>query len=202
MKKIYLALSIALISLGASAQLKSNFKPFKVDLGFGYAIPGGSGAKGGVAFSLEPKYAVASQIAVGLRMEGAVVARFSGYDQDGAPLNVSVKASGSYLVTGDYYYTNKWMFRPFTGVGTGIYSIASAEANSGGNGAAGAGSKFGGMARAGAEIGHFRFSVEYNMVPGSTLDGFDSDGNAAQITSKNSYLTVKIGAFFGGGRKK
>ena len=39
------------------AQSESELKPFKIDVSFGYAIPGGSGAKGGVLFAVEPKYA-------------------------------------------------------------------------------------------------------------------------------------------------
>jgi hypothetical protein len=58
------------------------------------------------------------------------------------------------------------------------------------------------MTRAGFEMSHFRFAVEYNIVPSSKLNGYDMNGNPAEITSPNSYLGVKIGAFFGGGRKK
>jgi len=204
MKKICLILTLAIVCLSSTAQLKSNYKPFKVDLSIGYASPAGSGAKGGFLVGLEPKYAVIPQLCLGLRMEAAVVARFSGYDPDGTPLDVNVKASGSYLATADYYIPmpGSKFFRPFAGAGTGIFTIATAEANSNGNGATGAGTKFGGMTRAGFELSHFRFAVEYNIVPSSKLNGYDMNGNPAEITSPNSYLGVKIGAFFGGGRKK
>lgn len=119
-----------IVSFSAIAQSKSDLKPFKVDLSLGYAIPGGSGAKGGVLFAVEPKYAVVSNISVGLRMEAAVVARFSGYDAEGYPNNASVKAAGSYLATGDYYFSDNYSFRPFAGAGAGIFSLAGAEVNS------------------------------------------------------------------------
>jgi hypothetical protein len=204
MKKVYLILALAIVCLSSTAQLKSEYKPFKVDVSVGYASPAGSGAKGGVLFGLEPKYAVIPQISVGLRMEAAIVARFSGYDADGTPLDVNVKASGSYLATADCYIPmpGSRFFRPFAGAGTGIYTIATAQANSNGDGATGEGSKFGVMTRAGFEMSHFRFAVEYNIVPSSKLNGYDMNGNPTEITSKNSYLGVKIGAFFGGGRKK
>src|SRR5687768_14137306 len=84
MKNKFLLLSlVTIVSFSTFAQSKSDLKPFKVDLSLGYAIPGGSGAKGGVLFAVEPKYAVMSNLAVGLRMEAAVVARFSGYDSEG-----------------------------------------------------------------------------------------------------------------------
>jgi outer membrane protein X len=47
----------------------------------GYAIPAGTGAKGGVLFAVEPKYAVIPNLSLGVRFEGAVMARFAGYDQ-------------------------------------------------------------------------------------------------------------------------
>src|SRR5204862_1122094 len=73
------------LSFSAKSQ-ESNFKPFKVDVSLGYAIPGGKGAKGGVLFAVEPKYAIISNLSVGLRMEAAIVARFSGYDENGDPM--------------------------------------------------------------------------------------------------------------------
>lgn len=199
MKKIYLILTLGtIVSFSAIAQ-DSDLKPFKVDVSAGYAIPGGSGSKGGVLFAVEPKYAVMSNLAVGLRMEAAVVARFSGYDTDGYPLDVSVKASGSYLVTGDYYFSDNYSFRPYAGAGAGIFTLASATVAADGSESSGIGSKFGGMIRAGIEVSHFRLGVEYNLVPSSTLDGFDKNGEPAKVSSKNSYIGLKLGVCFGGG---
>jgi hypothetical protein len=195
-----LILSIAFLcafTIKSVAQ-EGELKPFKVDVSLGYAIPGGSGAKGGVIFSVEPKYAVAENIAVGLRMEAAVMARFSGYDSNGDPVDADVKAAGSYLATGDYYFSNNYSFRPFAGIGAGIYTIANANVNNS-NGTVAAGSKFGGLIRVGAEMSHFRIGIEYNLVPGSTLDGYDENGNVAKIDSKNGYLGIKIGVCLGGG---
>jgi hypothetical protein len=188
----------AIISCSAFAQ--SNLRPFKVDLSVGYAIPSGAGAKGGVLFVVEPKYAVMSALSLGLRMEGAVIARFGGYDADGYPNDVSVKASGSYLLTGDYYFTNTYALRPFAGAGVGIFRIAGVEVNST-TGAVSAGTKFGGMIRAGAELSHFRLGIEYNIVPNTTFSGFDSNGDPATLTSKNGYIGLKLGVCIGGGRR-
>jgi len=200
MKKIYLVLSLTVLSFSVFAQ--SNLKPFKVDVSLGYAIPGGTGSKGGVLFAVEPKYAVISNLSVGLRMEGAVVARFSGYDQDGSPANASVKASGSYLATGDYYFTDNYSLRPFAGAGAGIFTLAGVESNSS-SGNVSVGSKFGGMIRAGVELSHFRFGVEYNIVPKTTFTGYDNQGNLTSgLTSNNSYIGIKIGVCLGGGPRK
>ncbi len=189
---------LSLISLTAAAQ-DEDLKPFKVDVSLGYAIPGGSGAKGGVIFAVEPKYAIMPNLALGLRLETAVVARFNGYTSSGEEVDADVKASGSYLATGDYYFKNNYSFRPFAGAGVGLFKLASATINSNGSEGSGTSSKFGGMMRAGVEAGHFRFGIEYNFVPSSTLDGYDSNGDAAKVKSKNSYLGIKIGVVLGGG---
>jgi outer membrane protein X len=191
---------ITIFSFSAAAQ--DDLRPFKVDVSLGYASPGGKGAKGGVLFAIEPKYAVIPNVSVGLRMEAAVVARFGGYDADGNVNDVSVKASGSYLVTGDYYFRDNYSFRPFAGAGAGIFSIATAEVTSQ-TGAVSGGTKFGGMLRAGVEAGHFRMGIEYNLVPKTTFDGYDENGNPTTgLTSSNGYLGIKIGVCIGGGRKK
>ena len=46
MKKISFALAFVTASFLGNAQ-STVFKPFKVDLAFGYAVPSGKGAKGG-----------------------------------------------------------------------------------------------------------------------------------------------------------
>lgn len=200
MKNVVAILSfITILSFSSSAQ--DQLKPFKVDVSVGYAIPGGDGAKGGVLFAVEPKYAVIPNLAVGLRMEAAIVARFGGYDANGNVNDISVKGAGSYLLTGDYYFRDNYSFRPFGGVGLGAFSIASVEATST-TGAVSGGTKFGGMLRAGFEAGHFRMGVEYNLVPKTKFDGFDENGEPTTgLTSNNSYLGIKIGVCIGGGRR-
>src|SRR5215207_7524845 len=188
----------SIVSLSAKSQ-ESDLKPFKVDVSLGYAIPGGSGAKGGVLFAVEPKYAIMSIVSLGLRMEGAVVARFSGYDENGDAMNASVKASGSYLLTGDYYFTDNYSFRPFAGGGAGIFSMATAEVNSN-SGEVSGGTKFGGMIRAGFELSHFRLGLEYNIIPKTTFTGYDENGEITTgLTSKNGYIGIKLGVCIGGG---
>ena len=201
--KNFLAIFIlsATISLSSQGQDAVRLNPFKADLSIGYAIPGGEGTKGGIVLAFEPKYAVIPNLAVGLRFEGAIIAKFSGYDEEGNAMNTKVKAAGSYLATGDYYFTNNFALRPFAGVGAGIFSLAGIEMNSSSENISG-GSKFGGMVRGGIEAGHFRIGLEYNIVPKTTFEGYDSDGNyVTGLTSSNNYIGIKLGAFIGGGRR-
>ena len=187
MKKILFSTLLLATVIFASAQSKV-YKPFKVDFATGYAIPGGSGAKAGVLFAIEPKYALNDQITLGLRGEVAVVARATA-DANGQAVSGEIKASGSYLATADYYFnTNK--FRPFAGVGTGLFSSAAASVDADGDYVEGAsGIKFGAAPRVGFEFGHFRTAVEYNIA-----------GKTGNIN--NNYLSIKLGFFAGGGRKK
>ncbi len=127
MKKIVFATALVAVSFLSNAQ-EQTFKTFKVDIAVGYAVPSGSGSKGGVVFAIEPKYAINDNITLGLRMEAAVTAR--GYIKDGEEFSGDVKASSSYLATGDYYFTTN-QFRPFVGVGAGLFSLASVSTEDG-----------------------------------------------------------------------
>lgn len=185
MKRVLLSALILGSAFVSNAQ-STVFKPFKVDLALGYARPGGSGAKGGVLFAVEPKYAINDNIALGLRMEAAVMAR-ANVNGAANQFDADVKASGSYVLTSDYYF-NTNSFRPFAGLGTGLYTIAAAYGNSNGEVVeVAASNKLGAMPRIGFEAGHFRMAVEYNIV-----------GKSGSIN--NNYLGIKIGAFIGGGR--
>jgi len=165
-----------------------NYKPIKVDLGIGYAIPtsGGGGTKGGVAFAVEPHYRLSDALAVGLRFEGAALARVSDLNNEDADAKVSILSS--YSATGDYYFTDKG-FRPFAGAGLGFFRSASITLDeetvqAGGPAKLPGATNFGFFPRVGFEAGHFRVSGEYNII---------KDGG---------YVAFKIGAFFGGGRRK
>jgi hypothetical protein len=195
MKKI--VLSILLLATVAIANAQYEFKPFKVDVSLGYAIPGGEGAKGGVLFVVEPKYAVIPEVSVGLRMEAAIMAR-GRTDANGNNTEADVKAAGSYLVTGDYYFTSSTV-RPFAGAGLGIYSLAAASTEDDGASVS-AGTKFGEMIRAGVELSHFRVGVEYNIVPKTTMEYVNVNGVKTTTSMKNGYIGIKVGFCIGGGK--
>lgn len=186
MKKMIILAATAFIFQMASAQETKTdariFKKFKVDVSLGYASPqesGGAGTKAGVLFVVEPKYALMDELSVGVRMEGAVMANVA---KDGESGNA--KANYSYLATGDYYFSNN-KFRPFVGVGTGIYTFASVDFSDESTlDNIPVSSKFGFMARGGFEYGHLRLGLEYNFVG-----------------DKMGYLGAKIGVVIGGGRR-
>ncbi len=109
----------------------------------GYAIPtaSGGGSKGGALFAIEPKYAVIPNLSVGLRIEAAVTVSGVNFSTGSTSSNSSAKAAGSYLATGDYYFSGN-STRPFIGAGAGIFQTAGVSLSSA-NPNIGEGSKFG-----------------------------------------------------------
>lgn len=198
--KYFLSLSVALL-LAVSAQAQE-FKPFKVNVSLGAAIPSGGG---GVLFAIEPKYGVSDRIDVGLRLELAAMARSVVYN--GNETSGNATGAGSYLLTGNYLLSDA-NFRPFIGAGIGLFGIAGTSfvtnGNQGTNGEIQAGNVFGGMVRAGFKTGHFVLGAEYNIVPNTNSVVYDSNGNVqvgTSVQSKNSYLGIKLGFDIGGGRR-
>lgn len=186
MKRILTVLLLVVLTAGAS--IAQEYKPFRVGLGLGYANASGKGAKGGLLWTLEPGYRVNDQILANLRIEGAVIARGSATETEAS---LDVAALGSYTVNGQYYFNNN-NFRPFVGVGLGMYSLAAAsvDVNVGGSAnqeVVAAANKIGFYPRVGFDAGHFTLNIDYNIVP-------ETSG------IKNSYLGIRVGGFIGGGR--
>jgi hypothetical protein len=204
MKNALLTLLLLCGILMARAQYNDRvFKPFKVDVSLGAAIPQGPGSKGGGLFAAEPKYALADQFWVGLRVEVAVMLRdYNENNGYGSSSNTKVSASGSYVLTGDFYFTTS-DFRPFIGAGAGLFALASesVDDNYGDNNSVASTYKFGGMVRAGFEAHRFRFGVEYNLIGNTVLQSYNyNTGNTVSSPFKNSYLGIKAGVVFGGRR--
>ncbi|HSC52028.1 MAG TPA: hypothetical protein VLC98_00290 [Phnomibacter sp.] len=191
MKHIFTSTFVFICCISAIAQNEDNriFKPFKVDMSLGGALPinGTGNARGGGISSIEPKYAITDQFALGLRMEMAMLGRFITNNQDRYGEG-DLLANSSYLFTGDYYFNNQ-KCRPFMGAGAGLYQIVGAILNDNisfesiffAN-------KFGGMVRSGFEAGHFRLGAEYNLIP------------KTRLSQHNHYIGFKVGFCIGGGR--
>jgi outer membrane protein W len=189
MKKLILLTTMVGFAMFAKAQ-STDFRAFKFDIGFGYAIPTASsngGTKAGVTFTLQPHYRLSDEFAVGLRIEEAGL----GYENGaGNTTDIKVAFLASYCVTGEYYLSNG-SFRPFVGGGVGFFNQSSADVNSNtvdqNNNTVvlvPGGTKFGLFPEVGFEAGHFRLSADYNVAGGN-----------------NNYASFKVGFFFGGGRK-
>lgn len=173
-----------------------DYKKFRVGLGVGYAMSTGSGAKGGILATLEPSYRLQDNILLGLRFESAVITR--GLSEDfGSSISIDVAGIGSYTLNGQYYFNNN-NFRPFAGLGMGLYSLAAIGVDVNVDGETesveiDAESKFGFYPRVGFDAGHFTMAVDLNLIPTTKVDG-------SEVEFKNSYLGFRAGFFIGGGK--
>jgi hypothetical protein len=189
MKKISITCLLIIFTFVAFAQ-DGEFKKFRVGIGLGYAKGSGKGASGGVLLTLEPGYRVTDQILVNLRMESAVILRGTATASN---VSTDAAAMGSYTFNGQYYF-NTNTFRPFAGVGAGMFTVAAVQVSiDNGTGGAAAATKLGFYPRIGFDAGHFTVSIDYNLIPPI---------KAGDVEFKNSYLGFRIGGYFGGGRKK
>jgi hypothetical protein len=190
MKKLFaLVFFTTFLVYGLQAQ---DYKKFRVGLGVGYAGASGKGAKGGVLIALEPGYRITDKFLVNLRLESAAVVRGQASEDPSNPsVDLDVAAIGSYTVNTQYYPFTFKSFRTIVGAGTGLYSLAAVKASSNSSGTTGdiaaSASKFG------FELGHFSLVFDYNII------GKTEGVNGEEF--KNSYYGIRIGAFFGGGRK-
>lgn len=197
MKKFFF--SIALLFVAFATVNAQNYKPFKLGLGLGYAMPSDGG--GGILFEVEPAYRLNDQIALGLRLGSAAMARAIGETEG------SVSGNASYTINGQYYLSDG-KFRPYVGAGVGIFSLASVSSSvdlGGGNtvtAAAASESKIGFYPRVGFDLGHFNINIDYNIIGASSPDVTFSGGTGtAEVDDiKNSYIGIRIGGFFFGGK--
>jgi Outer membrane protein beta-barrel domain len=190
MKKISVILCLVIVA--ASASYAQEYKKFRVGLGLGYALASGNGGSGGILIALEPSYRIQDNLSVGLKLETALLTRgFSTAIPTGSSIDVA--AIGSYTVNGQYYF-GEGSFRPFVGAGLGIYSLAKITVTSTNQTKSdvAAESKFGFYPRVGFDYGHFNISIDYNLVPATTVTGGEFN---------NNYFGIRIGAYFGGGKK-
>jgi len=174
------------------AVAQREFKKFRVLIGAGYAT--GSGySSGGIFGTVEPAYRISDKITAGVRAELAGIVRGG---LEGWTIDVDVSRISSLTVNAVYYFDSEFI-RPFAGVGAGNYTLSSIEyklASGGPSQATGRDSEFGVYPRVGIDLGHFSFTIDYNIIPKTkTPDG---------ASFKNSYLALRLAVFFGGGRKR
>jgi len=195
MKKLIFSALFVFAAILSQAQEEGKFR---VGLNLGGAFPSGGF---GVMGDLEAKYNLSDNMNVGIRFGSAALVKDIEQDGAGDPIEADVSAQGSYLGTFDYYFPLSGSFTPFVGAGAGIVSIAAVSIEDGDDEedftGLDASSKFGGMLRGGFEAGKFRLTMEYNLVPKSTIEAVDGT-ELGEVG--NGFFGVTIGFFVGGGR--
>ncbi|MCV6630908.1 MAG: hypothetical protein OIF50_13740 [Flavobacteriaceae bacterium] len=196
LKLVVLLVLLGVVQLGISQEQGK----VRVGLDFGYAFPKGGG---GLSFAIEPKYNLNEKMNVGFRWEMALMAREVEVENGSTLTGGEIKGSSIYLATYDYYFGEESSFQPFAGAGIGYSSIAgiSFEGTTIGDSRAEVASEgeFGGMVRAGFETRKFRVGINYYLIRKS--EGDIRVGSVTnKTTSKNSYLGINLGFYFGGGK--
>lgn len=197
MKRIIVMTLITLAVANGYSQEQGKFR-VGLDVGF---VPADGGA--GVMLSIEPKYNIADNMNVGLRIGIAGIARDVQDDVNNP--SAKIAANNSFVGTYDYYFHKSGSgssFVPYVGAGIGYYSLVNVKIDNTDNSlpdgfSPAVSGKMGCLMRAGFEWGKFRMGLEYNIVPDSDLENL----NGVIIGPvKNAYLGIHLGFFLGGGK--
>jgi outer membrane protein W len=197
MKKTMILTVLTIITFTVKSFAQSEgYTPWQLNFTGGYAAASGKGTKGGIAIHFEPQYHINDNFSAGIRFGGALTAKFTLNAAGDEVGDASVAAVASYLATANYYFQKEpgAIFRPFAGIGVGFANAAGASTDNAAvdpNFAEDYASKggFAGMARAGFDVSHFRFNLEYCVNP-----------KTGRIN--NNYFGVTLGFYFGGGAQK
>lgn len=196
MKNLIILLIAILGSKFANSQKKDGFR---VGLDLGYAIPASGG--GGLIFTIEPKYNIADNMNVGLKIGAAALVKEIN-SNNGIATKAKIGVVAFYTGTFDYYFhKSRSDFAPFVGGGISYNGLANVEVdnNNSGNPAPvlDVNTKFGGLLMGGFEYQHFRMALEYNYIPESNLQ--NNFGIPVGKIS-NSYFGINFGFYIGGGK--
>jgi len=187
---------VLMFAICANAQEEGKVR---VGLNLGGAFPAGGF---GVMVDLGAKYNLNDRMNVGLRVGSAGLIKEIESTASGEFVEAEISGQGSYLGTFDYYYFPlSGSFTPYVGGGLGIVSVAAVSIADGDDEddftGLSAETKFGGMIRGGFELGKFRTTLEYNLVPKTTIEAVDGT-ELGEVS--NGFFGVTIGFFVGGGR--
>ena len=198
MKKLFSVLVLLLLIHCAYGQRSGGFR-FQMDLGAAVPKNGGIGA----LINLEPQILVKSNLAIGLRIGAAGLAKDVTYFDIPEDYQGEISANTSITGTINYYF-NKGESRvaPYIGAGFGYFALSSVRLEdndiSGDEvGNLAANFAWAPMVRAGIELGKFRIGAEYNFVPTSDLQNISGDVIGEAI---NEYFGFTLGFFVGGGK--
>lgn len=198
MKKLVSILILTLVFHSAYSQEAGRFR-FQMDLGAAAPKDGGLGA----LVNFEPQILVMDNLAIGLRMGVAGLAKDVTYYEIPDDYDGELAANASVSGTANYYFNyGKGKVAPYIGAGFGYYALSNIDVD---------GSDFdedevedlkanfawAPMLRAGVELGKFRIGAEYNFVPKSDLQNVSGEV-IGQAT--NEYFGFTLGYFVGGGK--
>jgi len=198
MKKLLGVLVALLIMNTAYSQQAGKFR-YQMD--FGTAVPKDGGI--GAIVNIEPQILVMDNLAVGMRMGVAGLAKDIVYYDIPDDYDGEIGANLSVLATANYYFNfGEGRVAPYIGGGFGYYGLSNIDIEETDIDEEDienleADFAWAPMVRAGVELNKFRIGLEYNFVPKSNLQNVGGDV-IGQAT--NEYFAFTLGFFVGGGR--
>jgi hypothetical protein len=203
MRLVIAALTAAASFAGAAPAFAQaeHYEPIRVDSGLTGTYVSSNG-RGGFGAMFEPKFLIDDHIAVGARVEAAVM--FGGSFDNTGSTSMDMGAVGAVMAKGEYLFGDGGA-RPFVGLGLGVFDIAS-QSISAGNAMASidqkAGRYFGVAPQVGVDLGRVRLAVTYDAIIGADIEVHQTVGGAAQTSSySQSYLGGELSFRFGGARR-
>lgn len=198
MKKLLTILILLLFVHTAYSQEAEKFR-FQMDLGLAAPKDGGIGALA----NFEPQILVRKNLALGLRMGVAGLAKDVVYYEIPNDYLGELSANASVSGTANYYFNyGKGKVAPYIGAGFGYYALSNIDIDQTNIDAdevrdLKANFAWAPMVRAGVELGKFRIGAEYNFVPKSDLQNIGGEVIGQAI---NEYFGFTLGYFVGGGK--
>ena len=164
-------------------------------LNLGLCVPKGGF---GVAGDIQLGYNIQDNMNVGVRFGLAGMGKVN--PLGGVDFGTSLNLLGTYTY---YFNSGQSSFAPFIGGGLGFYTLFELSFNEQYGVYMDAGTYPGGMLTAGFEARKFRMSLEYHLLPTTTItvEGTPSK-EIKNHKIKNSYLAINIGFYIGGGKWK
>lgn len=198
MKKLFGTILFLALLQTAHAQQAGGFR---LQMDVGTAIPKNGGIGG--LMNLEPQILITDNLAVGLRVGVAGLAKDVTYFDITNDYNGEISANASVTGTLNYYLNNgDSRVAPYIGAGFGYFALSnldiqttSIDPDQVGN--LEAEFAWAPMIRAGFELGKFRLGAEYNFIPNSNLQNLSGAVIGEAI---NEYFGFTLGFFVGGGK--
>jgi len=202
MKKLIFSFLFFVFAVSLNAQEHGKIR---IGGNLGLALPP-NGAGLSIDF-LDIRYNILDNLNAGVKFGSAFMIRDIAQFGDNSA-DATMHINSNFMVISDYYFNKGTSaFAPFIGGGIGTFSIydiymeveSGEEYNYQYDELPIFEKTLGGTLRAGFELGKFRLALEYYLIPQTRM--YDVANIMQTVgTSDNSYLTLNIGFYFGGGK--
>ena len=170
-----------------------SFSAYAQEFEKGHVFVGGGLASEGINSGIEPAYRISDLFSIGMKLELSWIL----VQNDGASQKPNFATVSSVSGNLKYYLAQKPKFRPYIGIGVGIYNLSWRELINNNFEANIRKKKAGVYPRIGIEIGQLSLNVDYNIV--DSEDPFSAPSGSISNSNYN-YLTVRIAVMIGGRR--